>query len=123
MKEFKKILDDVRSMGRIMDYRRDDGMFGYLFTPKKYALKFIASWGGGWDHVSVSLNDRCPTWEEMAWVKDLFFEPEETVMQLHPAKSQYGNNHPYCLHLWRPQEATIPTPPVEFVGIVNGVEV
>jgi hypothetical protein len=28
-------------------------------------LRVIASDGEGWDHVSVSLPDRCPTWEEM----------------------------------------------------------
>lgn len=35
--------------------------------------------------------------------------------QLHPAKSEYVNIHPYCLHLWRPLEREIPMPPVEFV--------
>ena len=24
-------------------------------------------------------------------------------MQLHPAEQEYINQHPYCLHLWRPQ--------------------
>lgn len=66
-------------------------------------LRIIASDGGGWDHVSVSTPRRCPTWDEMAAVKDLFFAPEEAVMQLHPPKSDYINLHPYCLHLWRPQ--------------------
>lgn len=80
----------------------------------------IASNGGGWDHVSVSpCNQKrksCPTWDEMCAIKDMFFEPEECVMQLHPSKSQYVNNHPYCLHLWRPNSAVkIPTPPRIFV--------
>lgn len=66
-------------------------------------LKVLVSDGLGWDHVSVSLATRCPTWEEMCWVKDQFFEPEECVMQLHPAKSEYVNYHQFCLHLWRPQ--------------------
>lgn len=67
------------------------------------SLKVICSNGGGWDHVSVSLPGRCPTWSEMSFIKTLFFEGEETVMQLHPPESSYINNHPYCLHLWRPQ--------------------
>lgn len=66
-------------------------------------LHIIASDGGGWDHVSVSLPTRCPTWDEMCWVKRLFFEPHEVVMQLHPAESDHINNHQHCLHLWRPQ--------------------
>lgn len=54
-----------------------------------------------WEHVSVSTPIRCPTWEEMCWVKSLFFRPEETVIQFHPAESDYVNNHEFCLHLWR----------------------
>ena len=54
-----------------------------------------------WEHVSVSLPDRCPTWEEMCRVKDLFWPPDETVIQFHPRKTRYVNLHPFCLHLWR----------------------
>jgi len=86
-------------------------------------IRVIASWGGGWDHVSVSLQSRCPTWEEMAWIKDQFFGENETVMQLHPAKSEYVNNHPFCLHMWRPQNAMIPTPPSWMVGTKKGQDI
>ena len=55
----------------------------------------------GWEHVSVSLEDRCPTWEEMCFVKDAFWDPEDRVLQMHPPHSEYVNHHPYCLHLWR----------------------
>lgn len=80
----------------------------------------IASNGDGWDHVSVSPGSQrrqsCPTWDEMCAIKDMFFEPEEAVVQYHPAKSAYINNHPYCLHLWRPNNgATLPTPPTVFI--------
>lgn len=81
------------------------------------SLFCIASNGGGWEHVSVSMRGqkRCPTWDEMCAIKDMFFEPEEVVMQLHPAESRYINLHPYCLHLWRPTTTDIPMPPIEFV--------
>ena len=69
-----------------------------------------------WEHVSVSTTTRCPTWEEMAWVKSLFFEDEETVIQYHPPRSQYVNLHPYCLHLWRPTFTELPVPPMIAVG-------
>ena len=72
--------------------------------------------GIAWEHVSVSLPNRCPNWPEMCHVKSLFWDDEETVMQLHPPKSQWINNHPYCLHLWRPLEGEIPLPPSETVG-------
>lgn len=38
-------------------------------------------------------------------------------MQLHPAKENYINNMPYCLHIWRPINQKIPTPPNLMVGI------
>lgn len=96
-----------------------DGFAGYVrhrgWPRRRVAV--VASWGSGWEHVSVSLRDRCPTWDEMCVVKDIFWDAEITVMQIHPPKSQYVNQHPYCLHLWRPQHNTIPTPPMWMVGI------
>lgn len=70
-----------------------------------------------WEHVSVSVKNRCPNWTEMCFVKGLFWDAEETVMQLHPPQSKWINNHPYCLHLWRPQKQEIPLPPEIAVGI------
>lgn len=78
-------------------------------------LAVIMSDEGGWDHVSVSLQKRTPSWAEMCFVKDLIFEPEETVMQLHPPKSTYVNHHDHCLHLWRPHNRSIPMPPIIMV--------
>lgn len=74
----------------------------------------------GWEHVSVRatrrLQSRVPTWKEMAYVKGVFWDPEVVVMQLHPRQSQYVNNHPHVLHLWRPRHAPIPEPPASLVG-------
>ncbi len=70
-----------------------------------------------WEHVSVSLANRCPTWGEMDFVKSGFWEPEETVIQLHVPRSQHLNFHPNCLHLWRPLGGVeIPLPPPETVA-------
>lgn len=56
----------------------------------------------GWEHVSIELYARrLPTWEEMCYVKDLFWDEEEEVVQIHPKKSQYVNMTE-ALHLWRP---------------------
>lgn len=92
------------------------GMFVLNGVKFKRALKVIASSGGGWDHVSVSLPDRCPTWEEMEAVKRLFFREDETAMQLHVPATDHISFHPYCLHLWRPHDAAIPRPPAFMVG-------
>ena len=57
--------------------------------------------GSKWEHVSVSHPTRCPTWDEMADVKSLFWRDDETVLQFHPKRSAYVNVHPTCLHLWK----------------------
>jgi hypothetical protein len=77
----------------------------------------IASSGMGWDHVSVSRKNRCPNWEEMEKVKRLFFKDDEAAMQLHVPPAQHINVHPYCLHLWRPNDGReIPLPDPIMVG-------
>lgn len=90
--------------------------------PRGEDLMIIASPGDAdanipWEHVSVSTRHRCPTWEEMCFVKDLFWDEEEPVMQLHPPKSTWINNHRFCLHLWRPRNEAIPLPPRIAVGL------
>jgi hypothetical protein len=69
-----------------------------------------------WEHVSVSTQGRTPTWDEMCWVKDLFWLEEECVVQYHPPRSEYVNCHPNCLHLWRPTRRKIPVPKSILVG-------
>jgi hypothetical protein len=93
-------------------YRDNDGHY-LIPHPKTGArLTVIASTGLGWDHVSVSLKNRTPTWEEMDFIYRLFFRDDETVMQLHVPASTKVNLHNYCLHLWRPTASgiSIPTP-------------
>lgn len=69
----------------------------------------------GWEHVSVSRRDRCPTWEEMCLVKRLFWEDEETVLQFHPPRSRYVNVSENCLHLWKQTGVEHPLPPNELI--------
>jgi hypothetical protein len=70
----------------------------------------------GWEHVSVSLFSRCPTWGEMAEVKKLFWGEEETVIQFHPRKSAHINEMPHCLHLWKLTATEYLLPPKELIG-------
>lgn len=92
--------------------------------PPEAAARVRVVWGDresvtlplpAWEHVSVSAAHGCPTWAEMCWVKDLFFEPSEWVVQLHPAADQYVNCHQYTLHLWRVVGIDFPVPPPECV--------
>lgn len=115
--------------GRIRD--------GYLSTPKRYGmtgafevyappagqlLRIIASDGADmppaerWEHVSVSLERRIPNWLEMSYVKDLFWSEDECVLQFHPPREEYVNNHPNVLHLWKPPYPVILPPPI-LVGV------
>lgn len=87
--------------------------------PQARALQIQASDGQGWEHVSVSVArrpDRTPTWGEMCFAKDLFWNAEATVIQLHPPRSKYRNHHPGCLHLWRPIGVVLPMPDPSMIG-------
>jgi hypothetical protein len=106
------------------------GNAGAFFVPNRMArqsglstrevgampLQVIASDGAGWEHVSVSLPARCPTWAEMSFIKGIFWDACDCVVQFHPPESEYVNNHSFCLHLWRPTDHDIPTPPSLLVG-------
>lgn len=92
------------------------GMFHLPSPVDEHPIRVLASCGYDWDHVSASRIDRCPTWEEMEYVKKMFFRKNETVMQLHVPEEDHINCHPYCLHLWRPQFMEIPRPPSILVG-------
>lgn len=96
-----------------------DGICGAFEIPSPVdwaPMHIIASSDLGWEHVSVSRKRRCPNWIEMSHVKSLFFQDGETVMQLHVAAADHINDHPYCLHLWRPLDQEIPLPPKWMVG-------
>lgn len=103
------------------------GAYGAFFVqgPCSEELKIVASGADhasdtmsvGWEHVSISTRRRPPNWQEMCFVKDLFWDEEECVIQFHPPKSEYVNNHPYCLHLWRPIDGHVRLPPSILVGV------
>lgn len=83
----------------------------FVAEHNRQKLRIIASAYDHWEHLSVSLAKRCPTWEEMDWIKRQFFRPEEVVIQIHPAEADHISFHPFCLHLWRPVDVTLPLPP------------
>ena len=119
----------MKNLNYLNQYRQDarrlygtngdehNGVFKVFANGRSFLV--IASNGGGWEHVSVTpCNQKrksCPTWEEMCQIKAMFFEPEECVVEYHPAASDYVNNHEYCLHRWRPIGQTLITPPKEYV--------
>jgi len=98
-----------------------DGIGGTFYDKKsRTKLNFIMSWGAGWEHCSVSISTfykRCPSWEQMCEVKNAFWNEDECCIEYHPAKKDYVNNHNYCLHIWKPINQEIPTPPSIMVGL------
>ena len=94
------------------------GVMGYLNLRNcKKTMTFVASHdvtpeGRKWEHVSVSYHGeltKTPSWAEMCAVKDVFWNAEEEVHQIHPKESQYvhsvghaANPKSNILHLWRP---------------------
>ena len=128
-----KDIDEIKNTsGMIIKAEGEDGFGGTVF-PVEYkngkvkiikdidkALHFIFSWGCGFEHLSVSTPIQCPSWEQMCKMKDIFWREDEVCMQLHPKKEDYVNNMPYCLHIWKPIEKEIPTPPSIMVGFRKG---
>jgi len=115
------------------DYRIRTGLMGsdimqgnngaflipYRLLTTEYGLFCIASDGMDWEHVSITVHNvgRCPDWAEMCFIKNLFWDDTDTVIQFHPARPEYVNTHPHCLHLWRPISAIIPKPSPLLVGV------
>ena len=116
-------LEQYRLRGRaVLDFCgwEGDAAHGAFRVPScidRAPLVVVVSGSDGWDHVSVSRKNRCPSWPEMEQIKRLFFEDTETVMQLHVPVADHVNMHPNCLHLWRPHNADIPRPPSIHVGL------
>lgn len=112
----KKVPEQYRIKKGLIGSSEQYGNNGAFIVPfQSYELMVIASSELSWDHVSVSLKNRCPNWQEMCFIKDLFFNDDECVIQYHPPKSNYVNICKTALHLWRPQLEKIPMPPIEFV--------
>lgn len=98
----QQTISDIKA-GRVRDTAADERS-GWLGPPI-------------WEHVSVSISKtRCPSWEMMCYIKSVFWDPEDLVVQYHPPQSQHVNNHKACLHLWRPLDQTLPLPPSILVG-------
>lgn len=128
-------IDEIKqTSGMVIKKEGKDGFGGTVF-PIEYrngkvkivkdidkALHFMFSWGCGFEHLSVSTPIKCPTWEQMCKMKDIFWRDDEVCMQLHPKKEDYVNCMQYCLHIWRPIDKEIPMPPSIMVGLRKGKE-
>lgn len=100
-----------------------DGFDGLYTDPieNKYYF-FVFSWGGGWEHLSVSQRNKTPSWDIMCRMKEIFWGNDEVCVEYHPKREDYVNFHPHCLHIWKEIGKEFPTPPSIFVGFKTGNE-
>lgn len=120
-----KPLEEIKSTPNLVIKAEadNDGIGGYYydrFNNKK--LNFIFSYQMGWEHLSVSMPNKTPSWEQMCMMKDIFWGEDECCVEYHPRKEDYVNNHEHCLHIWKPTEEYLPTPPSILVGFRNEEE-
>ena len=131
MKTNNETIEEYRITRGKMASFRSYGNNGAFTIPLRMQLILlcIVSDKEGWEHVSVSVKSevvrkgkkpytRLPTWDEMNFIKNLFWLPDECVVQYHPPKSSYVDNA-QVLHLWRSTEVEFPMPPAIMVGVAG----
>lgn len=120
----KKIEEIRKTPNLIIEAETEnDGLGGkYYDRINNKWLNFIFSYQMGWEHLSVSMPSKTPSWDQMCMMKDVFWNKDEACVQYHPKEEDYVNMHPHCLHIWKPIEQELPTPPHLLVGFKNEEE-
>lgn len=117
-----KTAEEIKQSERVrIDMESFDGGSGVISMPG-WKGSVIYSFGGGWEHVSVSPEKMrvIPSWDDMCLIKSIFWNDDEEVIQVHPKTTEYVNNMPNCLHLWRCTYREMVLPPSCFVGLKKG---
>jgi hypothetical protein len=95
-----------------------DGWNGHFLVPFDGEVwQVLISDGMGWRHLSASnaYKKMLPPWSVMCRLKEAFWGDQDWVVQFHPAKDDWINDHPFVLHLWQPLNEELPKPPVVLV--------
>lgn len=88
---------------------------GYFLVPyKEEFLLCLISDSGGWDHVNISLPARTPNWEEIEFVRDIFFDAQDIVVIYSPPRLFPYVTNPFHIHMWRRQGHQFPIPNMYF---------
>ena len=89
-------------------------MAGLLYGPKCYrfgAVRIIYTqekmFDGPWHHVSISCEDRYPTWEEMKEIAAALLPGREVVLYVQIPDEPWLNIHPNCFHLMAPRSGRV----------------
>jgi hypothetical protein len=109
--------DSFKGAGAFLITRKVNGYSRKLFVIADDA-RFSET---GWEHVSAHIykgidrQPETPTWDDMHYLKRVFWSDDEMVVQIHPAQKDYVNFHEHTLHLWRCVDKEFPMPDKAFV--------
>lgn len=96
-------------------WTKSEGCYLYVI-----ATEGCGTLGPSWEHVSVHGRTTrgvfTPSWDQMCFIKTLFWDADDCVIQFHPPKSEYVNRHKNTLHLWRKSGINWETPPKILIG-------
>lgn len=120
-----KLIDEIKATRNLFIEAEapNDGMGGHYYDKESGKnLNFIFSYQMGWEHLSVSMPSRIPSWDQMCRMKDIFWNKDEACVQYHPKEEDYVNMHKHCLHIWKPTNEILPIPPHILVGFKDEEE-
>ena len=116
-------VDEIKKNVRISSVENEtfDGFVGVIAMPT-WVGTYICSWGAGWEHVSIRpfKKNVTPSWDDMCRIKDIFWNEDEAVIQVHPDKDNYVDFMENCLHLWKCTYKEMVLPPYCLVGPKRG---
>lgn len=101
--------EPVSNVGWKLVEERPDG---FLYQNKSERLTVIVSGEVHDDrkylHVSCSNPFHVPTYDQITFVKQVFVGDDREAYMVFPMKDKHVNIHPYCLHLYSPDEPVLP---------------
>ena len=109
-------------------WNHGDSGSGFFIIPRNNNTFYqvVASSGSGWDHVSVCLLDRkgnfierTVTWDEMCLVKEMLFNDDEAVIEIHTSDEFEMYEKDYTIDLWKPLNKEMPLPNPDLVGKIK----
>lgn len=118
-KQFKAFRPEVvRNPGWRLLEDRDDG---FMYQNKSERLAVIVSGevhnGVKYLHVSCSNPFHVPTYDQITFVKQVFIGDDREAYMVFPMKDKHVNIHPYCLHLYSPEQPLLP----DFTGGMGSI--
>ncbi len=109
---------ELSPLWQLIERLEDGAAYDHSFLK----LRVIESWhdardGRTWLHVSLSREDRIPSYEDVATIKRVFIGEDKEAYQVFPPVERHVNIHPNVLHLWCwPDGPVLP----DFTGMVGG---